>query len=86
MIAAFDVIPTEEPYDEWFGFGETNQPMSINFEATGYESMYYIRNLGSVSLVYLYFVFYLLLLGILKVCVDDKLCPKLRDLRQKLYL
>jgi len=50
IIAAFDIIPTDEPYDDWFDFLLFNLPLSVNFEATGYESMFFIRNLGSISI------------------------------------
>jgi len=50
QIVAFDVIPTDNAYDAVFGF-EESQPVSTNFELTGYESVYFIRNMGSMYLL-----------------------------------
>jgi len=52
QVVAFDVIPTDGPYDAIFGFQESN-PLTLNFELIGYESVYCIRNLGSMFLMFL---------------------------------
>ena len=48
-IAAIDVIPTDNLYDTLFDL-EPTEPLSINFEAVGFESMWLIYNLGSITL------------------------------------
>jgi len=52
QVVAFDVIPTDGPYDAIFGFEESN-PVTTNFGLMGYESVYCIRNLGSAFLMFL---------------------------------
>jgi len=46
-IAAFDIIPTDELFDELFKY-ENKEPPTIQFGALGYETVYFIRNLGPV--------------------------------------
>lgn len=50
-MSSFDIIPTDEMFDEWFNF--ENEAYSIQFEALGYESMYLIRNLGFIIIIYI---------------------------------
>ena len=49
-IAAIDVIPTDGLYDTVFNL-EPTEPLSINFAAVGFESLWLIYNLGSVTLI-----------------------------------
>jgi len=52
QIVAFDVVPTDNAYDTIFSF-EESKPVTTNFELMGYESVYAIRNLGSMFLIFI---------------------------------
>ena len=49
-IAAFDILPTDYIYDLIFKV-ENKEPLSANFEAMGFESLWLIYNLGSLFLI-----------------------------------
>ena len=50
QIAAFDLLETNEFFTEELEL-EPKEPLSINFEATGFENTYFLNNLGSFAIV-----------------------------------
>ena len=50
-IASFDLLPTDTFYDTYFRFSEKDSgPVNSNFESLGYESLYFLRNMGTLTL------------------------------------
>jgi len=62
-IAAFDFVPTDDMYVYLFDIEET--PISANFENLGYEKRQFLYNTGSLSLVILFFMPFLLIIGLI---------------------
>ena len=84
QIVAFDVIPTDNPYDAIFGF-EESKPVSTNFELTGYESVYFIRNMGSMYLLFIGTFFTLLLLAATSCSKSVKVHKYRQTVKDKLF-
>ena len=51
-IVAFDLIPTDEFYDKYLNL-PLSEPINQNFKALGYDSRYFIRNIGSIGIYFL---------------------------------
>ena len=49
-VLALDLIDLDEDFDSWFG--KTTQPLDGNFSMLGYESLYAMRNFGSLILIF----------------------------------
>ena len=65
-IAAFDALPTDELFD-WMFAAEEKEPISASFGALGYETTYFIRNLGTPFVFFLGLLFLFLLVLISQV-------------------
>jgi hypothetical protein len=61
-LCRYDVIPTDFLFDTLIGFND-HEPLSPRFEEMGYESQFFIFNLGSY---YLLFICTLVLFVVLK--------------------
>ena len=79
-LAAFDMIPIEFLYDKIFDLPPT-EPLSSNFEAVGFESLYIIYNLGSITLITLSIP---LLMLILRVMLRFSLNNRIEDFAHKM--
>jgi len=66
-VAAFDLIPTDDFFDTVFSF-KFREPVTSNFGALGYETTFFIRNLGNPFLFALGYAIALLLILLLKDC------------------
>ena len=55
QIAAFEVIDTKPYLDKYLNLQPTD-PLNANFEAIGLESVYFLHNLGTLSLAFVFFV------------------------------
>lgn len=53
-IVNFDILPTDGLYEYLFDLKE-GDAISVNFEMLGYETIYMIKNLGSVFIFMMYF-------------------------------
>ena len=58
-IAAFDAIPTEDLYEEYFYDGEAF-PINENFEKSGFEHHLLLNNFGSLGIVCVGYFLYLI--------------------------
>ena len=54
QIVCFDILPTDSTYEFAFSL-EEEKPISINFNALGYETIYFSKNLGSLYIFMHYF-------------------------------
>lgn len=54
QIAAFDVVPTDDMFIDFFGL-EPPDPVNENFEIVGFETTLFIFNLGSLTFAILSF-------------------------------
>jgi len=59
-IAAFDVLPTDDIFDWFFEF-KSSEPVTEKFGALGYETKYFVKNMGTVFIVGVIFVILLVL-------------------------
>ena len=50
QIAAFDLLETNEFLNEQLEL-QPKEPLSTNFESSGYETTYFLNNLGSFAIV-----------------------------------
>lgn len=66
QIAAFDLISTDEFYENNFEMGES-EALSQNFEALGFESVNFLSNIGSLVFGILAIPVLFLLLGAMKL-------------------
>ena len=64
-IASFDIFPTEWLFDKIFKDLEHTNPLTVNFEAVGFESLWLIYNLGSITIIILGLPFLMLFVLIL---------------------
>jgi len=55
QIAAFEVIDTKPYLDKYLNLQPTD-PLNANFEAIGLESVYFLHNLGTLALAFVFFV------------------------------
>ena len=80
-IATFELIPTDELFDEMFYFSEMD-PFSVNFESCGVESLLFLKNIGFMLIMILLHV----LLVILQVCFHffRNCCKFIKKVDQKL--
>lgn len=78
-IVAFDVLPVDDYYDEAFELQES-EAINPTFDNIGYESMYYVRNLGSMFLTFLLIPIGVIVLWPLKLCFKNH---KVLQRRQK---
>jgi len=77
-VAAFDVIETTPYWDSLLSLDPT-VPVNQNFEALGYESLYFLQNLGSLVLIFAGYFLCLMLLLLLKCCSCCECCKWLTD-------
>jgi len=84
QIVAFDMVPTDDPYDAIFGF-ETSKPVSLNFELIGYESVYFIRNMGSMFLLILLTTFVVILYAATSCSKNVKVYKYRQMVKEKLF-
>ena len=55
-IASFDIIDMDPIINKLLNLNET-EPLNANFEAIGFQSMYFLNNMGSLTIGFLiYFV------------------------------
>ena len=66
QIAAFDIIPMEDFYDDLLDL-EPQEPLSEKFEAVGFESVYFLHNMGSLIIAFLVYPILVLLERTLKL-------------------
>lgn len=67
QIAAFDIVPTDMIYEDFFGFHKP-EPLNDNLEAEGYETTYFIYNVGSIIIPILVFPLLIIVFILLKCC------------------
>ena len=65
QVAAFDFVPTDEIYMYLFKIDDT--PISTNFNMLGYETLQFLYNSGSLSLFFIFFVPFMV---IVKLCEE----------------
>ena len=70
-IAAFELVETKGLYDLILDLPITD-PLSPNFEAVGFESLFIIYNLGSVTLVALIVSFLMVIMTCIRNTEFDK--------------
>lgn len=75
-IAAFDFYDFTEPIQRLFKIAPT-EPLAINFGVIGFESIYVLVNLGSISIFYLVYIGLLLL--VLPLLSISKKCKRPRQ-------
>ena len=73
-IAAFDILPTETFYNNYFPDMAPTQAINSNFEAIGFSSMYFNYNIGSMIISYLAFLVLAVFATILKLLRKFKGC------------
>ena len=73
LIAAFDFFEIGDPYNEWFGM-EPTAPLNANFEAIGFESLYFIHNLGTLFLTLLLIPLILVFIALLSATCCKNCC------------
>jgi len=66
---------------------DPTEPLNSNFEAVGFESVYFLHNLGTFLVAYLLYPVLMLLQKILKCCgsLSEKVAIRGEQLRQTLY-
>ena len=67
-IAAFDIIEIGEPLDKMLSV-EPTDPINQNFEAVGFESIYLLNNMGTLSIAYFIWMAAALFTIIIKCCI-----------------
>ena len=67
-IAAFDVIPTDYLYDKYIFGPQDGDPITPDFEAVGFETIWFLPNLGSFALVIAAIPFIYLLYFLFAIC------------------
>ena len=67
-IAAFDIIELNDFLDSILQL-EPTEPISENFATVGFESRYFLHNLGTLCLIVLVYPFACLLQLLMKACV-----------------
>jgi len=72
---AFDIIDTS-PFLNWLLQLEPAQPVNSNFEAVGFESVFLLHNLGSLLLVFLYYLVVILVMKILECMGENEKAQK----------
>ena len=63
QLATFDLVPTQHLESMIYYFPETD-PYSVNFEMAGYESLYFLANIG-FAMYLIYLLIFVVLLHIL---------------------
>jgi len=85
-IAAFDFFETNEIVNSLLNLEDTDA-INENYEALGFESTYFINNMGSMFIIFIMYPVLILLELLLRLMT--KVCPTCADpwmyLRQKLY-
>lgn len=66
-IAAFDIIEFHEYYDPALGITPSG-PFNENFNTLGFESLYFVNNLGSMALAYVVYCISLTFMMLLSLC------------------
>jgi len=59
-IAAFDVFPTDDIFD-WFFIFKPSEPVTARFGALGYETKYFVKNMGTAFIIGVVFAILLIL-------------------------
>ena len=72
-IASFDIIPTDDLYASMFKLPES-EPINQNFEIIGYESIYFVMNLGSLFIFMSMIPIAAIIALILGICKCSKPC------------
>jgi hypothetical protein len=66
-IAAFDIIDTAKYWDKWLQQPES-KGFNENFISLGFDSMYFMNNMGTMFLGFVAYFLFLILLYILQAC------------------
>ena len=69
QIAAFDVIETDSFFNMLLSLPPTD-PVNEQFQALGFESVYFINNMGSIFLVFISLLILMIVYTILNRCDD----------------
>ena len=80
-IAAFDFLPTDDIFD-WFFVFKSSEPVTARFEALGYETKYFVKNMGTVFIVGVIFAILLpltLFLYVLNAIVNISVTEKVAN-------
>lgn len=70
VIASFDLIPTEPIYEYLLAVEELGA-LTDNFEAVGFESHFFLQNLGSLGIFISLFPILTIIMLLLKCCKDS---------------
>jgi len=84
QIAAFEIIDTKPYLDEYLRL-EPSDPVNANFEAVGLESVYFLHNLGTLAVAFVFFVAVSLFSALLVLCTNKKVNHTGEKLQQKLF-
>ena len=66
QVAAFDYLEMDEYYNQITGL--STQPLSYNFQMTGYDSLWMINNFGTLGLVFFFFPIIYVMPFLLTLC------------------
>jgi len=66
-VASFDVLPTDNFYDKVLNTTPT-LPLTANFEAVGFESMYFLYNMGSLMVLLMVFALLAIISWLFSLC------------------
>lgn len=67
QIASFDILPTDSFYDEFFDIAET-EAINQNFDNLGFNSMFFLYNMGSLSIAWFVIPVLIIVGALLKCC------------------
>ena len=69
-IAAFEVFDTKPYLDSYLHLDPTD-PVNANFEAVGLESIYFLHNLGTLLLAFVFFLAVVVFAKLCRLCCND---------------
>ena len=78
QICAFDPLPVDDILHDMTGV-ETTEAFSFNFEMIGYESMWFVVNIGSLAFIILFSAVLLTMIPLLKYCNQVTFISKFRN-------
>ena len=82
-IASFDLLPTDLFYNAYFNLSDLNTvPINSNFESLGYESLYFLRNMGTLMLTFIAIPVFVVVQLLLKYLLKSN--KRVRQLEQKI--
>ena len=86
QIAAFDIVEIGEPLDKMLNL-EPTEPINENFEAVGFESIYFLNNMGTLAIAYLIWILATIIAFLLKMFMyrSKKARKAYNWLRKKLF-